>query len=215
MENQLCTRYLQPVLQCLFDSEEENMMFKWTNTINFTNNENDHLPTTKNRPDGCIEDARKTIGFIEVKTIHHATNHRKINVDLYRLGVFGRTSLSKYGLDKSFQIMAIGTNLKFYICQNVDGIFMMTELDHLRIPTALDELPQFVPYFDRLYNILATIHTNCYAKDNVSNATTTTSTSTSTNTNSNDSTLEPKVLKAITERTVDRGRYNCFYHPCH
>jgi len=108
MENQLCTRYLQPVLQCLFDSEEENMMFKWTNTINFTNNENDHLPTTKNRPDGCIEDARKTIGFIEVKTIHHATNHRKINVDLYRLGVFGRTSLSKYGLDKSFQIMAIG-----------------------------------------------------------------------------------------------------------
>lgn len=84
----------------------------------------------------------------------------------------------------------------------------MTELDSLRIPTSLDELPQLVPNFDRLYNILEAIYTNCYSKANVSKTTT-------TSTNSNDSTLESKILKALTEKTVDRSIYNCFYHPCH
>lgn len=82
----------------------------------------------------------------------------------------------------------------------------MTELNTLRLPISLDELPQLVPYFDRLYNILETIYNNCYSKDNIS---------TTTAANSNNGTLEPKILKAITEKTVDRMRYNCFHHPSH
>lgn len=82
----------------------------------------------------------------------------------------------------------------------------MTELNSLRLPISLDELPQLVPYFDRLYNIVETIYNNCYSKDNMS---------TTTDTDSNNGTLEPKILKAITEKTVDRTRYNCFYHPSH
>lgn len=109
-EYELCTRYIQPMFQSLFDSDEDSrMMFKWINTITFSNNNNhDHPTATKNRPDGCIENDRKTIGFIEVKTIDDAANHRKINADLYRLGIFGKTALSQYGLNNTFQVMAIG-----------------------------------------------------------------------------------------------------------
>ncbi|KAI9476531.1 MAG: hypothetical protein EXX96DRAFT_596547 [Benjaminiella poitrasii] len=207
-EHELCSRYLQPFFQSLFDSNEDDaMLFKWMNTITFScNSDGDQPAATNNRPDGCIENDRKTIGYVEVKTIDYATNHYKINVDLHRLGIFGKTALSRYSLNKTFQVMAIGTNLQFYICQNVDGVCIMTELNSLRLPISLDELPQLVPYFDRLYNIVETIYNNCYSKDNML---------TTTDTDGNNGTLEPKILKAITEKTVDRMRYNCFYHPYH
>ncbi|KAG1457823.1 hypothetical protein G6F56_006529 [Rhizopus delemar] len=112
-EHELCTRYLQPFLRSLFDSnEDDNMLFKWINTITFSSNGNEDEPVVTNRPDGCIENDRKTIGYVEVKTIDYATNHHKINIDLHRLGTFGKTALSKYNLNKTFQVMAIG---KLYI----------------------------------------------------------------------------------------------------
>lgn len=72
----------------------------------------------------------------------------------------------------------------------------MTELNSLRIPTSLDELLQLVPYFDLLYNVLETIYINCYSKDNMSSTTTTIADADNSNT-----TLEPKVLKAITDNS--------------
>lgn len=128
-----------------------------------------------------------------------ATNHRKINTDLYRLGIFGKTALSQYNLNKSFQVMATGTNVKFYICQNVESVCLMTELNSLRIPTSIDELPQLIPYFDRLCNVLEAIYSNCYSRSNCSDRATTSVTAA----NSNDSILEPRVLKAVIEKTVD------------
>lgn len=44
-EFELCTRFLQP----LFDSGDDKIIFKWTNTIGL----NDNL--IKSRPDGCIK----------------------------------------------------------------------------------------------------------------------------------------------------------------
>ncbi|KAG1450433.1 hypothetical protein G6F55_009688 [Rhizopus delemar] len=78
-EYELCTRYLQPFFQSLFDSDEDNrMIFKWINTITFSDNRNDDHPTvTKDTPDGCVENDRETIGFIEVTTIDNAANPRK------------------------------------------------------------------------------------------------------------------------------------------
>ncbi|KAI9356670.1 hypothetical protein BD770DRAFT_420321 [Pilaira anomala] len=200
-ENELCSRYLQPFFQSLFDSDEDNnMLFKWINTIAFSCHNNEDQPAATNyKPAGCVEN--------ELKPIDYSTNHHKINIDLHRLGIFGKTSLYKYSLNRNFQVMAIGTNLQFYTCQNVDGVCIMTELNSLRLPISLDELPQLDLYFDRLYEkIVETIYNNCYTQDNMS---------TTTDTNSNNGTLEPKVLKAITEKTVDRTRYNCFYHPSH
>jgi hypothetical protein len=113
-EHELYSRYLQPFFQSLFDSnEDDNMLFKWMNTITFSRNSDEGQPAaTNNRPDGCIENDHKTIGYVEVKTIDYTTNHHKINVDLHRLGTFGKTALSRYSLDKTFQVMAIG---KLYI----------------------------------------------------------------------------------------------------
>ncbi|KAI8646944.1 hypothetical protein BD408DRAFT_449511 [Parasitella parasitica] len=101
-EHELCARYLQPFFQSLFDSnEDDNMLFKWINTITFSCNSNEDQPAaTNNRPDGCIENDRETIGYVQVKTIDYATNRQKINVDLHRLGIFGKTALSKYSLNK-------------------------------------------------------------------------------------------------------------------
>ncbi|RCH85378.1 hypothetical protein CU098_006927, partial [Rhizopus stolonifer] len=126
----------------LFDGDEDNrMIFKWVNTIAFSDNRNDdHPAVTKNRPDDCVENDSRTIGFMEVKTIDNAANHHKINVDMYSLGDFGKNALSQYGLNKTFQVMAIGTSLHFYICQNVEDVRIMTELNSLRIPTSFDEL---------------------------------------------------------------------------
>lgn len=113
-EHELCSRYLQPFFQSLFDSnKDDNMLFKWMNTTTFScSSDEDQPETTNNRPDGCIENDRKTIGYVEVKTIDYTTNHHKINVDLHRLGIFGETALSRYNLNKTFQVMAIG---KLYI----------------------------------------------------------------------------------------------------
>lgn len=48
------------------------------------------------------------------------------------------------------------------MCQNVDGVCIMTELNSLRLPISLDELPQLVPYFDRMYNIvIVTLKITC------------------------------------------------------
>lgn len=79
----------------------------------------------------------------------------------------------------------------------------MVELDAFRVPMSLDELPQFVPFSERLYNVAKAIYTNCYTKQNKS-------TSAAKARNDMNLTLEPKFLKAITEKTVDRSRYN---HP--
>lgn len=64
-ENELCTRYLQPLFQSLFDSDEDdNMLFKWINTITFNRNSNeDQSAATNNRPDGCVENDRKLLAM--------------------------------------------------------------------------------------------------------------------------------------------------------
>ncbi|KAI7879855.1 uncharacterized protein EV154DRAFT_606349 [Mucor mucedo] len=196
-EFELCTRYLQPLFQPLFDSGDDKIIFKWTNTIGL----NDNL--IKSRPDGCIKNFQKSIGFIEVKPIDKAKNHREINVDLHRLGIFSKEGTTQYKLKHTFAVMAIGTNVKFYLSEPVGNVLAMVELDTIRLPLSLDELPQFVPYLDRLYNVMEAIFNCCYNESNVSE-----------NCDFGVS-LEPRVIKAITERSVDRTRVNCFYSYYH
>lgn len=80
---------------------------------------------------------------------------------------------------------------------------IISELDNIRFPLSLDELPQFIPYLDCLYNVVNTIHRCCYtnATVNISSAF--------------NSILELKVINAIMEKSSDRTRHNCFYHPYH
>lgn len=80
----------------------------------------------------------------------------------------------------------------------------MVELDTIRLPLSLDEMLQFIPYFNRLYNVVEAIYDCCYNDESniIRNCDLGVS-------------LEPQVIKAITERSVDRTGVNCFssfYH---
>lgn len=99
---QVSTRYLQPLLQALFD--EDDILFKWTNEARFIDSEND----LQTRPDGLIENDDYTLGYLEVKPIDKSKDHKKINTDLYRLGVFSKAASSKYNMKHIFQVMAVG-----------------------------------------------------------------------------------------------------------
>ncbi|KAI7867764.1 uncharacterized protein EV154DRAFT_395674, partial [Mucor mucedo] len=101
-EFELCTRYLQPLFPPLFDSGDDNIIFKRTNT----NGLDDNL--IKSRPDGCIKMFQKSIVFIEVKPMDKAKNHREINVDLHRLRIFSKEATTQYKLKHTFVVMAIG-----------------------------------------------------------------------------------------------------------
>ncbi|CAO3674084.1 unnamed protein product [Rhizopus stolonifer] len=102
-----------------------------------------------------------------------------------------------------FQIMAVGTNVQFNISEAMDDILMVLELDCIRFPLSLDELPQLVPYLDRLYNVVEVIHHLCYTSN------------TFTISNSFKPALDAKVIKAIMGKSTDRTHENPFYHPLH
>ncbi|KAI7867763.1 uncharacterized protein EV154DRAFT_402776, partial [Mucor mucedo] len=90
-------------------------------------------------------------------------------------------------------------NVKFYLSEPVSNVLAMVELDTIRLPLSLDELPQIVAYLDHLYNVMEAIFNCCYNESNVSD-------------NCDfDVSLEPRVIKAITERSVDRTCVTCFY----
>ncbi|RCH84332.1 hypothetical protein CU097_004409 [Rhizopus azygosporus] len=102
-ESELCTRYLQPLFQKLFDSSNGDFLFKWTNTLPLIDDSND-----KKRPDGLVENDDKVIGYFEVKAIKHVKDHKKVNIDLHRLCLFSKRAITKFKLKHTFQVMAIG-----------------------------------------------------------------------------------------------------------
>ncbi|KAI7893955.1 uncharacterized protein EV154DRAFT_415960 [Mucor mucedo] len=199
-EFELCTRYLQPCFQKLFDCDHNQVIFKWLNTNCFSDTDAD---PNKNRPDGIVENDSMAIGYFEVKPIKDSKNHRKINMDLHRLCTFSKAGTKNYNRKHMFQIMAVGTNIQFNISEAREDILMVAELDCIRFPLSLDELPQLVPYLDRLYHVVDVIHklgytSNAFQVDE-----------------SFKPALDPKVIKAIMEKSVDRNRENSFYRPRH
>ncbi|KAI7855241.1 hypothetical protein BDC45DRAFT_506923 [Circinella umbellata] len=70
-EFELCTRYLQPLFQPLFDSGDDKIIFKWTNTIGLNDN------FIKSRPDGCI---KKISRFYGSKTNWQGTESQKKSI---------------------------------------------------------------------------------------------------------------------------------------
>ncbi|KAG1085988.1 hypothetical protein G6F42_021172 [Rhizopus arrhizus] len=61
--------------------------------------------------------------------------------------------------------MAVGTSVQVNISEAMDDILMVLELDCIRFPLSLDELPQLVPYLGRSYNVVEVIHRLCYTSN--------------------------------------------------
>ena len=116
-----------------------------------------------------------------MKTLADRTNHYKLNLDLYRLGIFSKDAIDVNNLNSVLAIQAvgkcndknnsmtfsllidiIGSYLIFYLTQfKSDGLYLMVELDHLRFPLSLNELPRLIEYVDRLYDILNVFEQFC------------------------------------------------------
>jgi len=104
---------------------------------------------------------------------------------------------------KLFIFIFLGTSVQVNISEAMDDILMVLELDCIRFPLSLDELPQLVPYLGRSYNVVEVIHRLCYTSNAfIIN-------------NSFKPALDAKVIKAIMEKSADRTRKNPFYHPHH
>ena len=116
-----------------------------------------------------------------MKTLADRTNHYKLNLDLYRLGIFSKDAIDVNNLNSVLAIQAvgkcndknnsmtfsllidiIGSYLIFYLTQfKSDGLYLMVELHHLRFPLSLNELPRLIEYVDRLYDILNVFEQFC------------------------------------------------------
>ncbi|KAI7900591.1 uncharacterized protein BX663DRAFT_516945 [Cokeromyces recurvatus] len=206
-EQDLCSRYLVPVLQSFFDYRfsEEKILFHFKDNLNMECL-ND-ISLTRSRPDGLIVQERSSgqvsLGFIEVKPLKEANNHYKMNMDLIRLSVFSKNAMDKHKLRNVMTIQAIGTNLTFYLMQHfVGGLYIMVELDHLRFPTSINELELLVGFLDRILNLMAVFKEHCAEQREVV-------------IDGLKQTLRSPVLTKITTTTVDRKRTNYCQHYCH
>ncbi|GAA5795596.1 hypothetical protein HPULCUR_000957 [Helicostylum pulchrum] len=208
-EFELCSRYLQAALQPMFDDSSEHVVFRWTNTICSEYKETD-LKLLKKRPDGCItvteeNNREKNVGFTEVKPAVDRRNHYKVNLDLYRLSIFSKEAIDTNKLSGVLSIQAVGNWVTFYITQlKGDGLYLMTELEHLRFPLSLNELPQLLGFVDRLYNILCVFEQICLAPVDVS-----------ITEEKGRETIKSPVLRPFIVKTVNRNRVNCFEHYHH
>lgn len=71
-----------------------------------------HIKISKKRPDGCItiiddNNEERNVGFVEVKTANDRTNHYKVNLDLYRLGVFSKNAIDTNKLSGTLAIQGV------------------------------------------------------------------------------------------------------------
>ncbi|KAG1140502.1 hypothetical protein G6F37_010498 [Rhizopus arrhizus] len=103
------------------------------------------------------------LGFSKVKTTKYVKNPHKLNVDLYRLGVFSKNTINANHLDGALSIQITGTSIAFFLTEKKrEGLYLMTELDVIKFPTTLKEIPQLLGYVDNLCDILHVFHTKCW-----------------------------------------------------
>ncbi|KAG0739790.1 hypothetical protein G6F57_010685 [Rhizopus arrhizus] len=200
-EIDLCSRFILPTLQSLFDEqfEDRNVFMKLSNEKNLEC-QLSQFDISKRRPDGQIRvraistNQMSTDGFMEAKKISEPKNHNKINIDLIRLGIFGKNAIDTKGLQ------AVGTNLTFYLMKKpTEDIYSMTELDHIRFPTSLNELKGLYGYIDNICDIMNAFSKECsnpVLKEAIMHR----------------SSMMSPLLRAITSKSIDRKRKNSTQH---
>ncbi|KAI9359790.1 hypothetical protein BD770DRAFT_426581 [Pilaira anomala] len=162
-ELELTSRFIQPMLQPLFEEKAENVYFRSTNTQT-EEYKKDTMKCSSKRPDGCI--TLKTLdinlGFMEIKEEMYKKNKAKLNKDLYKLGIFSKDAIVQNNLLGVLSFQIVGTSISFYLTeQQCKGFYTMTELDHLDAPENLKEIPKLIGFVDNLCNLLHVFKTRC------------------------------------------------------
>ncbi|KAI9472400.1 MAG: hypothetical protein EXX96DRAFT_611614 [Benjaminiella poitrasii] len=150
----LCARYLWTAFQLFFDDrsdEGDDTTFEFTDGNNGESKYDCSI--TKKRPDGVISKTDKSIDFVKVKPLCKTTCHSKVKIDLYRLAIFSKNTIDIHKLKCALTIQAIGSSATSYLVQKA-SLFLMTELDRIKMPMSISELFSSTPIIVRLFNVL-------------------------------------------------------------
>ncbi|SAL97645.1 hypothetical protein [Absidia glauca] len=111
-ESALISKYILPALQPLFDSDDDHTCLEFTST--------DLADPKKRHPEfsGCPDfiitihpyqtDDGANVGFDEVKPESAARNHHLVNLDLFRLAVFGKDAIDQKCYPGTLSIYVVG-----------------------------------------------------------------------------------------------------------
>ncbi|KAI9309596.1 hypothetical protein BJ944DRAFT_226692 [Cunninghamella echinulata] len=157
-EIELITRYVHPLLSPLLDDITNNIMFRWTST---TNQEwKTSFSISKRRPDSNITETNgtfydKSFGFGEVKCKSMALNHYATNKDLLRIAHFSKNSIDTHSINSVLSFTVVGDYITFYIMMlKSDGLYVMLEIGHIKIPMSVYEIPTYIAHLDELLDVL-------------------------------------------------------------
>ncbi|KAL9554979.1 hypothetical protein MBANPS3_002581 [Mucor bainieri] len=147
-ENELCSRYLDPLLCGLFDEPDDGVFFRWTNEK--TNDD------SRDRPDAVISHLEgvkwaDNQGFGEAKCATEAENNYLTSIDLIRLGMFSKRAIDHQASKGVLTIQAIGISLTFYITIHThDNLYIMYELAEILAPRCIDDILKYLMDFNKL-----------------------------------------------------------------
>lgn len=159
-EDRLCSRFLQSLLQGLFDQriESSEIFFDFTDE-QAEDSGSEETTIGSRRPDGVISlgtgPFKRHLGYVEVKPLSVAKDHHKTNVDLTKLVFLGKDAIDRHQSQKIMVIQAVGLNLIFYLIQRtIDEMYSMFELCHTRFPSSIEEVTMLFELMDTMMNIV-------------------------------------------------------------
>ncbi|ORX62855.1 hypothetical protein DM01DRAFT_1007454 [Hesseltinella vesiculosa] len=168
-ETTLITRYLVPLLQPLFDNKNKSIRIEFTATDRADSSK--RPPQFTGSPD-CIltifphaTDDGVNVGFGEIKKM--TKDHYLVNWDLVRLALFAKNAIDSSHISGALSIHVVAPYVTFYLTMlSSDGIYTMTELDHLQFPLSVSEVPAYISNFSRLKNVVHIFESLCTTGSN-------------------------------------------------
>ena len=83
-----------------------------------------------------------------------AGSHHKIDLGIYRLGIFSKNAIDTHNLKCTIAAQAVGANVSFFLVERQGNVYTMTKLHHLRFPRSIAEIPFLFGFFDKLLDII-------------------------------------------------------------
>lgn len=172
MEQELITRYLEPVLSSLLDDPAEDAFFRWTATINEECRSANAIAIRKKRSDSCISYLDECSwepmqGFGAIKCHGEADNKHAIGKDLLRLGIFAKNAIDTHNLDSILVFQAIRRRIFFYIVTLENAVmYVMFEIGEVEVPARLLGLACYIEQINVLLDMLYIYDQLCHTADN-------------------------------------------------
>ncbi|KAI8086653.1 uncharacterized protein BX664DRAFT_264424 [Halteromyces radiatus] len=157
-ENELCTRYADPLLCGLFDDPDAGIFLRWTDQTTLEGKKS--LNISKRRPDICITTLKGinwdyNSGFGEAKASSEGNNHYYLCKDLLRVAIFGKNSIDTSNMDGVIGMQVVGRSITFYLMVLLsDGLYIMLELERISIPGSLDDLLKYLMDMNKILMVL-------------------------------------------------------------